>query len=89
MILSTQTKNAVLNDLAILIADHSSEIIAANKQDLEKAGDLDPTLVDRLKVDDKKVKGMIASVNEVMGLEDPEGQILSSYDPPQWYESRK
>lgn len=82
MILSTQTKNAVLNDLAILIADHSSEIIAANKQDLEKAGDLDPTLVDRLKVDDKKVKGMIASVNEVMGLEDPEGQILSSYDHP-------
>lgn len=82
MILSTQTKNAVLNDLAILIADHSTEIIEANKQDLEKASDLDHTLVDRLKVDEKKVKGMIASVHEVFSLEDPEGKILSSYDHP-------
>ncbi|NME72164.1 glutamate-5-semialdehyde dehydrogenase [Flammeovirga aprica] len=82
MILSTQTKNAVLNDLATLIADHSSEIIKANKSDLEKAGDLDPTLVDRLKVDEKKVQGMVASVHEVIGLEDPEGKILSSYDHP-------
>lgn len=82
MILSTQTKNAVLNDLAILIADHATEIIAANKQDLEKASDLDHTLVDRLKVDEKKVKGMVASVHEVIGLEDPEGKILSSYDHP-------
>ncbi|WP_044205857.1 glutamate-5-semialdehyde dehydrogenase [Flammeovirga sp. OC4] len=82
MILSTQTKNAVLNDLATLIADHSSEIIKANKSDLEKAGDLDPTLVDRLKVDEKKVQGMVASVHEVIGLEDPEGKVLSSYDHP-------
>lgn len=66
----------------MLIEDHASEIIKANQLDLEKAGDLDPTLVDRLKVDDKKVKGMVGSVAEVLGLEDPEGKILSAYDHP-------
>ncbi|OHX64331.1 glutamate-5-semialdehyde dehydrogenase [Flammeovirga pacifica] len=82
MILSTEKKNNVLKDLAMLIEDHASEIIKANQLDLEKAGDLDPTLVDRLKVDDKKVKGMVGSVAEVLGLEDPEGKILSAYDHP-------
>ncbi|AZQ65368.1 glutamate-5-semialdehyde dehydrogenase [Flammeovirga pectinis] len=82
MMLSTKKKNDVLKDLALLIAEESAEIIAANQKDLEKAGDLDPTLVDRLKVDEKKVKGMMASVNEVIGLEDPEGQVLSAYDHP-------
>ncbi|ANQ52220.1 glutamate-5-semialdehyde dehydrogenase [Flammeovirga sp. MY04] len=82
MILSTEKKNNVLKDLAMLIEDHASSIIEANKLDLEKAGDLDPTLVDRLKVDDKKVKGMVGSVAEVLGLEDPEGKVLSAYEHP-------
>ncbi|WP_281615956.1 glutamate-5-semialdehyde dehydrogenase [Flammeovirga sp. SubArs3] len=82
MILSTEKKNNVLKDLASLIQDYSADIIAANKKDLELANDLDPTLVDRLKVDEKKVKGMVASVAEVLELEDPEGKILSAYNHP-------
>ncbi|NLR94018.1 glutamate-5-semialdehyde dehydrogenase [Flammeovirga agarivorans] len=82
MILSTEKKNNVLKDLASLIQDYSADIISANKKDLELANDLDPTLVDRLKVDEKKVKGMVASVAEVLELEDPEGKILSAYNHP-------
>ncbi len=82
MILSTEQKNQVLQDLASLIDEHRADIIAANQQDLAKAGDLDPTLVDRLKVDDKKVDGMVAAVEEVIGLENPQGKVLSEYAHP-------
>ena len=55
MILSTEKKNQVLKDLAELIAANSHEVIAQNQLDLNKVGDLDMTLVDRLKVDESKV----------------------------------
>lgn len=80
--LSTDKKNAVLDELAVLIDARRAEIIAANQADMEVAGSLDPTLVDRLKVDDKKVDGMVDAVREVIGLEDPQGKVLSSYDHP-------
>ena len=82
MILNTAQKNQVLKDLAQLIDKHRKEIIAANQEDLSKAGDLDPTLVDRLKVDDKKVDGMVAAAEEVINLEDPQGKTLSAYAHP-------
>lgn len=82
MIFSTETKNNTLKDLAQLIVDHKSEIIAENKADCEKAGDLDPTLIDRLKVDAKKVDGMAASVLEVVAHEDPQGKVLHTYEHP-------
>lgn len=82
MILTTEQKNQVLKDLANLIAGNSDEIIAQNQLDLEKAGDLDLTLVDRLKVDEKKVQGMVSAVEEVIYLEDPQGAVLSHYDHP-------
>ncbi|WP_109832134.1 glutamate-5-semialdehyde dehydrogenase [Reichenbachiella versicolor] len=82
MILTTEQKNQVLKDLASLIAGNSDDIIAQNKLDLDKAGDLDLTLVDRLKVDEKKVQGMVSAVEEVIDLEDPQGVVLSQYDHP-------
>ncbi len=69
-------KNTVLQDLANLIQTNQDQIIAANQKDLALAKDLDPTLVDRLKVDEKKVQGMIQSVEDVIFMADPEGQIL-------------
>lgn len=79
---ATPLKNKVLRDLAVLIQQHSAELIQQNKLDLQQASSLDPTLIDRLKVDDKKVKGMIAAIDEVIALEDPQGTLLSRYDHP-------
>lgn len=75
-------KNKTLQDLAHLIAKHKGEIITRNKIDLDSAGNIDPTLIDRLRVDEKKVGGMIASIQEVINLDDPEGQILGQYQHP-------
>ncbi|MFT6717151.1 MAG: glutamate-5-semialdehyde dehydrogenase [Saprospiraceae bacterium] len=82
MIFSTETKNNVLKDLAALILENKQEIIAKNKIDLAQAGEIDPTLVDRLKVDEKKVDGMAASVEDVITHEDPQGKVLHEYTHP-------
>lgn len=78
----TDIKNKTLSDLAKLISTHKSEIIQQNKIDLANTDELDPTLADRLKVDEKKVDAMVASIIEVIHLEDPEGQVLHHYDHP-------
>jgi glutamate-5-semialdehyde dehydrogenase len=82
MILDSNTKNKTLRDLATLISQHKAEIIRQNKIDLDNAVNLDPTLADRLKVNEKKVDGMIAAIEEVISLEDPEGKILYQYRHP-------
>ncbi len=82
MKITTQIKDATLTLLSELISQHQEEIISANKKDLESTTDLDHTLIDRLKVDQKKVKGMIAAIKEVIDLDDPEGKLLSSYTHP-------
>jgi glutamate-5-semialdehyde dehydrogenase len=82
MIITTALKNKTLGDLANLINKHRHILIEKNQLDLSQASSLDPTLIDRLKVDEKKVKGMIAAIEEVISLEDPQGAILSTYQHP-------
>jgi glutamate-5-semialdehyde dehydrogenase len=75
-------KNEILEDLAALILKHQSEIIQQNEIDLQSAGNIDATLLDRLKVDAKKVASMAKAVREVIDIEDPENKILSEYVHP-------
>ncbi len=82
MLLTTQRKNNTLHDLGRFISANVAEIIAANQADLALAADLDPTLIDRLKLNEKKVQGMADAVTEVIGLPDPEGHVLSHYQHP-------
>ncbi len=73
-------KNKVLENLAQLLLDNKQKIIDVNTEDLKAYTGKDEAMFDRLKVDEKKVSGMIESVKIVLKLEDPEGKILSSYD---------
>ena len=82
MLLTTGQKNKTLKDLAKIVAENREEIIAQNEKDLLNAKNLDATLVDRLKVDDKKVDGMIKSIEEVIALYDPQGKVLHAYNHP-------
>lgn len=82
MILNEQEKNQVLEYLKELVLKNKAEIIEQNKLDLEQATQLDATLVDRLKVDEKKVDEMAASIANVISLPDPQGKILSENTHP-------
>ncbi len=80
--MDTKTKNEVLEELAGLLNSNRQTIISKNQEDIKNCNGLDESLMDRLKVDDKKVDAMIASVNEVRAIEDPTGQLLYQYAHP-------
>ena len=65
-----------------MLNQHRGLIIAANQKDLSNSDGLDETLIDRLKVDDKKIDGMIKAVQQVIEAEDPEDKLLYSYRHP-------
>ncbi len=77
--MKTSIKNKILQDLAHLVIVHADEIKAANNLDLQACSQDNAALYDRLKVDNKKIRGMQASVLKVMEMEDPEGKILYQY----------
>lgn len=68
--------------LSEIISSRESEILAANRQDLNAFPDMDASTKDRLKVDEKKIGGMIQSLRDVAELPDPEGKILYQYTRP-------
>lgn len=76
-ILDTEIKNKVLKSMISILDEDRNKILAANKKDCDLFERDDQALYDRLVVTDKKVDGMIASVREVMGQEDPVGKLKS------------
>ena len=79
--ISTTIKNSVLNSLAEQLAGNANRIITANMLDVKAYQGADESMLDRLKVDSKKVAGMIASVKDAIILSDPEGILLYQYEP--------
>ncbi len=69
-------KNDILRSLATQLAHKRASILAANRVDLDRCSQDDPVLYDRLKLDDAKIDGMIAAVEGIVGIDDPQGQIL-------------
>ncbi len=76
-ILDTEIKNKVLKSMISILDEDRNKILEANKKDCELFEKDDQALYDRLVVNDKKIDGMIASVKEVMGQEDPVGKLKS------------
>jgi glutamate-5-semialdehyde dehydrogenase len=72
-LLSIETRNAVLLEMALLLEKERASIIAINKLDLEGYNGDDISMYDRLKVDDSKVDEMIASVSHLASQDDPVG----------------
>ncbi|MDV7402222.1 hypothetical protein RZS08_62950, partial [Arthrospira platensis SPKY1] len=58
MILPQPTIQGVLQSLDLYLHTHRTTILAANQRDLTSAKHLDPTLVDRLKLEDSKIDAM-------------------------------
>ena len=52
------------------------QVIAANMEDLQSAGELTPAFQKRLRVDDKVFDYMVKRLKEAAALPDPVGEIL-------------
>jgi glutamate-5-semialdehyde dehydrogenase len=77
---STASKNAALKSIAELLVARSAEILAANSIDLEQAvkSNLATGLQDRLRLSDARIKSLADSINEVIALPDPIGEVVQA-----------
>jgi glutamate-5-semialdehyde dehydrogenase len=76
--LTTAEKNACLLAMATALEQNATAIKEANALDVEvgsKLG-LSSAMLDRLKLDDKRISGMAKGLREVAALPDPVGKIL-------------
>ena len=71
-------KDRGLHAMANALLDHTEEIQAANRADIERArGQGTPeNIIDRLRLDDARVEGMAQGLREVAGLPDPVGEVV-------------
>ncbi|KGK99494.1 gamma-glutamyl phosphate reductase [Methanococcoides methylutens] len=82
----TQTKDRALEAMANALDENRDRIIETNGADLEEAGrmkaegKLSQALVDRLKVSNSKIDGMISGIRDVIKLEDPSGKTMKTLE---------
>lgn len=77
----SEQKNKALNAIANMLEKNSNRIIEANAIDLEQGRNngLSEGLLDRLMLNEERIKAMADGVRQVAGLADPCGKILSEY----------
>jgi len=75
--LSSSTKNKVLLRMAESIEKNRERIIEENKKDVNLANkkELSKALIDRLTLDEKRIRQMSKSLEEIANIEDPIGKI--------------
>lgn len=76
--LTTPEKNEILHKAADDLVAATSEILAANKKDIEagREAGMSDSLIDRLSLDAARVEGIANGLRLVAGLQDPVGEIL-------------
>jgi len=79
--ISGQQKNIALEILKKNLEVFSNEIIEINKKDIKNAIDigLSSSFIDRLTLNQDRVKGMINSIDEIIKLKNPIGHIISEW----------
>jgi len=82
--LSSDEKNTILREMAAAIRQRVPELLAANAKDLEagRQKGLSNAMLDRLMLDEKRIEGMAAGIDQVATLPDPVGQVLDSWERP-------
>lgn len=75
----TQKKNAALAKIAEALVMRSGEIIEANAADLKAAREngMSVSMQDRLMLNEDRIKGISAAIEELIKLEDPIGRVDS------------
>jgi len=83
-VLGTDDKNAVLCMAADLLQEKSAYIIEQNAIDYKnaEAGGMSKALLDRLLLDEKRIRGMADGLRQVASLDDPVGNITSMSKRP-------
>lgn len=82
--LSSDEKNAILRAMAAAIRKATPELLAANAKDLAAGTGkgLSAAMLDRLRLDEKRIEAMAAGIDQVAMLPDPVGQVMDAWERP-------
>jgi len=83
-VLSTEAKNRALGAVAAILAENKESVFAENRRDVAAAREsgMKESLVDRLELDEKKMRGIADGVHAVMALPDPVGRSDAAWVRP-------
>jgi len=83
-IINTVTKNNALNAMADALIENTEIIIEANTKDMVNGREkgLTPSLLDRLLLDESRIKSMAQGLRDVALLEDPIGEVIRMWRRP-------
>src|SRR5262245_16609568 len=76
--LSTTAKDAALRAIADALEARTPEILEANGRDMEagREAGLDAALLDRLALDESRVRGIADGARAIAALPDPVGEVI-------------
>ena len=74
----TQVKNDALHGIAVALRENVPQVLAANALDLAAGAEngLSAALLDRLSLDEARIRSLADAVDEIEGLTDPVGQVV-------------
>jgi glutamate-5-semialdehyde dehydrogenase len=80
----TRTKNEALAGAAAAVRARRAEILDANDRDMTAAtaAQLGAPLLDRLRLDEKRVEAIARSIEDIAALPDPVGTVAAEWDRP-------
>ena len=81
---NSDLKNSALEAMAVDIEKNKENILEANIKDVEKAkaNNISKSFLDRLILNDERIKSISDGLREIIKIEDPVGQTMSKWDRP-------
>lgn len=82
--LTSDDKARVLEAIAVALEHNAAQIIEANAKDIVRGreGGIGESLIDRLRLDDKRVAALASAVRDVAALPDPVGRVVGGHRMP-------
>ena len=89
--LSTDVKNKALSNMAYALKKEMGSILSANERDMKNAKEKGITgaLLDRLRLDERRIDEMAQGLLEIAALADPVGEVVSMWVRPNGLEVGK
>jgi glutamate-5-semialdehyde dehydrogenase len=82
--LTSDDKARALEAIAVALEQNAARIIEANARDIERGrvDGIGESLIDRLRLDEKRVAALASAVREVAALPDPVGRVVGGHRMP-------
>ncbi len=79
-LLTEKQKNDALLSISNSILENTQNILNANEQDVLNAqGKISPVMIDRLKLNESRIKAMASAILDVIKLKDPVYKVISTF----------